>query len=95
MHSEAEYLRLVSVLSLPRDHLRVDLEQDVVERRAKVCAVDAGVPRRFRVVDVLAPRAVQLDRREVRYVVLAHGEERVLIAHDARALAKVRFLILV
>lgn len=55
----------------------IDLEHDVVERGPKVRAVDGGMPRRFGVVHVLAARAVQLHRLLIRYIGLAHGEQRV------------------
>lgn len=87
--------RDVAFGALGRHQGRVHLEHDVVERGAKVGPVNSGVPRRLWVVNVLAPRAVQLDRLLVGHVRLAHGEQRVRVTKDARAFAKIGFLILV
>lgn len=89
VHFEAEDSRLVAALGLGREHGGVYLEEDVVEGGAEVGAVDDGVARGFGVVEVLAARAVQLDGRGVGHVRLAHGQQRLRLAHDARALAKV------
>lgn len=45
--------------------------------------------RRLGVVQVLTASTVQLDRGGVGNVVLAHGEQRLSLAHDAGTLAKV------
>ncbi len=70
---EAKDARHVAGSALLRDQGRVDLEEDVVEGGAEVGAVDGGVARRFRVVDVLALGAVHLHRPLVWDVGLAHG----------------------
>ena len=62
---------------------------DIRDLAALTAAVDDGVARGFGVVEVLAARAVQLDGRGVGHVRLAHGQQRLRLAHDARALAKV------
>jgi hypothetical protein len=64
VHFETKDLRLMSSLRLLRDQRRIDLEENVVERRAKVCPVDGGVAGGLRVVDVFALGAVELDRLE-------------------------------
>ena len=89
---EAEDLRLIPTAGLGRHQSRIDLEENVVERRAKVRAVDAGVAAGFRVVDVLALGAVELDGLEAGIVARALGQQRVRFAHDAWAAAKVGFL---
>lgn len=85
----------VALGGLGRHQRRVHLEHDVVERGPEVGAVDGRVPRRLRVVHVLAPRAVQLHGLLVRRVRRAHREERVRAAEHPRALAEVGFLVLV
>jgi hypothetical protein len=89
VHLEAKDSWLEAALRLGGQHVGVDLEQDVVERGAKVSAIDAGVARRLRIVDVFAAPAVELDGGRVGHVGLAHGEEGLRVAHDARAFAKV------
>ena len=49
----------------------------------------------FRVVDVFAFGAVELDSAHVWKVMLTHGQEGMSIAKHARTFAKVAFLILV
>lgn len=80
--------------ALARDHARVDHEEHVGERRAKVGAVDRAVAGRLGRVQVLAPRAVELDGLLVGEVRQTEGEERLAVAQDARAAAKVALLVL-
>lgn len=95
MDAEAINTWDVSFCVLGGDKCRVDLEHYIVERGAKVRAVDGSVPRRLWVVDILAARAVQLHGLLVRYIGLAHREERVRVAEDAGAFPEVCFLVLV
>lgn len=95
VHLEAVDARDVALDALGGDEGRVDLEDDVVERGAKVGAVDGGVARGFRVVEVLAAGAVELDGLEVGDVGEAHGEEGVGVAVDARAFAEFGLFVLV
>ena len=88
MHAETVDARLVAALGLGGRQGRVDLEEDVVEAGAEVGAVDGVVARGFGIVDVLAARAVELDVRHVGYVVLAHGQQVLRLADDARAFAE-------
>ena len=88
MHAESVDARLVAALGLGGRQGRVDLEEDVVEAGAEVGAVDGVVARGFGVVDVLAARAVELDVGHVGYVVLAHGQQVLRFADDARAFAE-------
>ena len=57
----------------------------------EVCTVDRCVARGFGVVEVFAPRAVQLYGRRVGDVGLAHREEWLGFAHDAGAFSEVGF----
>ena len=59
-----------------------------MEGGAEVRAIDAIVAGGFRVVQVLAFRAVEFHVRGVRDVVLAGGEQMVGFADDARAFAE-------
>lgn len=93
MDAEAKAARDVALGRLDGHQGRVDLEEDVVERRAKVGAVNAGVPRRLWVVYVLAPCAVELDRLRAGYVAHAHRQQRVRAAVDAGAFAKVALFV--
>lgn len=93
MHAEAINPRLVPPLRFLRYEGRVDLEQDVVEGGAEVCAVDAVVPTAFGVVDVFAFGAVEFYVAGVCYVVLAHGKEVLRLAEDARAFAEGALLV--
>lgn len=95
MDLESVETRLVAVLRLLRQHGWVHLKEDVVERRAKVSAVDGVVARRLWVVDVFALGAVQLDMRGVGYIMQAHGEQMLRVADDARALSEYALLVLV
>ena len=61
VHLEAKDFRLVATDRLLGDQGRVDLKQDVLEGRAKVGAINVGVPARFGVVEVLAFATVELD----------------------------------
>jgi hypothetical protein len=63
-----------------------------VEGGPEVGAVDYGVPRGLGVVEVFATRAVQFYRGGVGDVGLAHGQERLRVAHYAGAFAEVGFL---
>lgn len=92
MHLEAKDLGLVPTLALVRQHGRIHLEQDVVKRGAEVSAIDDGVARGLWVVEVFAAGTVELHGGRVGQVGLAHGEERLRFAHDARAFSKVGFL---
>jgi hypothetical protein len=89
VHLKAEDPGLVAALALGRQHVGVHLEEDVVEGGAEVGAVDDGVARRLWVVEVFAAGAVELHGGGVCDVGLAHGEERLGLAHDAGALAEV------
>lgn len=80
--------------ALARDHARVDHEEHVGERRPKVGAVDRAVAGRLWAVQVLAPRAVELDGLLVGEVRQAEREERLAVAQDARAPPKVALLVL-
>lgn len=71
----------------------VNLEQDVLERGAKVSAIDSGVSGRFWVVEVFAFAAVEFDGLDVGEVGHAGWEERVVLAHNAGTFAKVAFFI--
>lgn len=66
-----------------------------MERGAEICAVDRVVPRRFRVVNVFAFGAVESHVAGVGHVVLAHGQQVLRLADDARALAEDALLELV
>lgn len=93
MHLEAKHPGAVALLAFVGHQGRVDLEEDVGEGGAEVGAVDVGVPRRFRVVEVLAFGAVELDGLDVRVVRHAGREERRGAAEDPRAFAEVGFLV--
>lgn len=93
MHLEAKHPGAIALLALVGHQGRVDLEEDVGEGGAEVGAVDVGVPRRFRVVEVLAFGAVELDGLDVRVVRHAGREERRGAAEDPRAFAEVGFLV--
>jgi hypothetical protein len=84
---------LVPPLRFLRYQGRVDLEEDVVEGGAEVGAVDAVVARGLGVVDVLALGAVEFDIAGVGDVVLAHGEQVLGFAEDARAFAEGALLV--
>jgi hypothetical protein len=60
-----------------------------VEGGAEVGAVDDGVARRFRVVQVFAARTVEFHGRSVGHVGLAHWEEGLGVAHYAGAFPEV------
>ena len=62
--------------------------------RAKVRAVDRAVSRRLGRVEVLAPRAVELDGFLVREVRQAEGDEGLAVAQDPRAASEVALLVL-
>ncbi len=93
MDLEAEHAGAVALLALVGHQGRVDLEEDVGEGGAEVGAVDVGVPRRLRVVEVLAFGAVELDGLDVRVVGHAGREERGGAAEDPRAFAEVGFFV--
>lgn len=84
--------RRVSIQILCRYQARVYLEEDIVEARPKVGAVDGGMAGGFGIVDVFAPGTVELDSLRIRHVGLAHWQESLRFARYARALAKVVFL---
>ncbi|KAI4141541.1 MAG: hypothetical protein LQ341_003499 [Variospora aurantia] len=90
MHLEAKYPRRVPLFRFFWHEGREDLEKDIGEAGAKVGTVDGGVAGRFRVVEVLAAGAVELDRGGGGEVRQAGREERVPVAEDARAFAEVR-----
>ena len=92
MHTEAVDPRLVAALCLCRRESRVHLEEDVVEGRSEVGAVDHGVSRGLGVVEVLAARAVELHGGRLGNVGLAHGQEGLCAAHDAGTFSEVGFL---
>jgi hypothetical protein len=71
----------------------VDLEENLGEGGAEVCAVDGGMAARLGIVEVLAPGAPELDRLLVRDVGQADGQEGMRVAVDARAFSKVGLLI--
>lgn len=95
VYLEAVDSGLVATQALLRVQGGIHLEEDGVEGGAEVGTVDGGVAGGFGVVDVFAFGAVELDGALVGEVGLAHGEERMAFAHDARTLAKVAFLVLV
>lgn len=64
-----------------------------MEGGAEEGAIDGGVARRFRVVDVLASGAVEFHGLVVGDVGESHGEERVRMAHYAGTLAKVTLFV--
>lgn len=68
MHLEAKDLRLIPLDRFFRDHIRVDLEEDVLEGSAKVSAINDGVTGGFRVVEVFAFATEELDGLNVRNV---------------------------
>lgn len=94
MRLETKYSRLVSLARLLWNKGWVDLKKDVVKGSAEVGTVDGGVARGLWVVHVLASCAVELYGFEVRVVGLTHWEERVALACDTRAFAKVSLLVL-
>lgn len=65
-----------------------------MKRASEIRPVDGTMARRFRVVNILTPGAVQTDGAQVGEVVLTHGEQWVLFTHDARTFAEVAFFIL-
>lgn len=89
VNAEPEDLGLVTPARLDRHQGRVDLKQNVVEGAAKVGAVDGGMATGFGVVDVLAFGAEQLDALLARVVARPERQQRVAVAQDARAPAKV------
>lgn len=95
MHFEPKNPRAIPVLVLLRHQRRVHLKQDVRETRPEVGAVDVGVAGRFRVVEVLALGAVELDGSAGGEVREAGREERVGVAEDPGAFAEVGFFVLV
>lgn len=62
MHLEAEYLGLIPLNGLLRDHVRIDLEEDVLKGCAKVGAVNVGVAGGFGIVEIFAFAAEEFDR---------------------------------
>ncbi len=93
MHLESKNPWLVSSDALLGDQGRVNLEQDVLERGAKVGAVDGRMPRGFRIIEVFAFAAVEFDGLDVGEVGHAGRKEGMVLAHNAGAFAKVAFLI--
>lgn len=93
MDLEAEDLGDVTLHGLDGDESGVNLEQDVLEGSAEVSAVDGGVAAGFRVVDVLAFAAVELDRLDVGQVGHAGWEERLGFADHAGTFAEVGLLV--
>ena len=85
----------VALLGLLGDEGRVDLEEDVVERRAEVGTVDGCVSRGLRVVEIFAFRAVEFDCLLTGVVGLAHWQEWLRVAEDTGTFAEVGFLVLV
>lgn len=73
MNSETVDARYVSIISLLGNQGGVDLEYDVVEGGAEVCAIDSRVTGGFGVVDIFALCAVKLHSLDVRVVGLSHG----------------------
>lgn len=59
MHPKPVQSRFISALGFRRDESRVDLEEDVVEGCAKICAVDGIVATAFRIVEVLTFGAIE------------------------------------
>ena len=59
MNPKPKHLRLVPSNRFGRQHVGVDLEEDVVEGGAEVGAVDGGVTRGLGVVEVFAAAAVE------------------------------------
>jgi hypothetical protein len=94
MDSKAIDARFVSPLRLAGEESRIHLEKNVVKACTEIGAIDRVMPRRFRVVNVLALGAVQLDVRMSGLVVLAHREEMLRFAYDPRTLAKYALLVL-
>ncbi|KAJ6258990.1 hypothetical protein Dda_5885 [Drechslerella dactyloides] len=70
---ESETPRRVPFRVLLRYQLWVDLEKDMRERGAKVCAINDSVAGGFGNINVLAAAAVQLDRFDIREVRQADG----------------------
>lgn len=93
MHLEAKYPRFVPLDRFLGDESGIDLEENVLEGGAEVGAIDDGVAGRFRVVEVFAFGAVELDGLDVGEVGHAGWEEQVGVAHDAGTFAKVAFFV--
>jgi hypothetical protein len=95
MDAEPENARLVTTNTLLGDQGRIHLEENIMERSSEICSVDRGMARRLGIVDILALGAIELHGLDVGEVRKTHGEERVLLAHDTRALSEVAFLVLI
>ena len=93
MHLKAVHARYVSLGALGGDERRVDLEDDVVKRSAKVGAIDSGMPGRLGVIYVLTARTVQLYGLRGWDVGEAHGEQRMGVAHHTGTFAEVSLLV--
>ena len=92
MQPEPKDARHIPLLWLWRDQRRVHLQQHVRERRAKVGAVEARVAGRLGVVNVFALGAEELDGLDARDVRDADGEDGLVVAEGAGAVAKVAAL---
>lgn len=95
MHSKPKNLRLIPSQTLRRQHIRVNLEENIMEARAEVRAIYRRVAGRLRVVQVLTSRAVELHGGDVGRIVLTCREQGLSSAENARAFAEFRFLKLV
>lgn len=91
---EPEDLRDVREPRPLRDDLGELEEQEVRERRPKVCAVDRRVPGVLREVDVAAPWAEQLHCVLLWQVAQADRKNSVTVTENARTPSKLRLLVL-
>lgn len=89
---ESENTGHVAVSALWWHQLGVDLEEHVREAAAKVSAVDRSMSARFRVVNVLAAAAEQLDRFGVGDVRERNREQRVVVAEHSGATSEIALL---
>ena len=93
MYFETKNPRLVPFDGLLWDQSRIDLEEDVLERRPEVRTIDVGMARGFGIVEVFAFAAVELDGLDVREICHACRKKRVRAAHDSGAFTKVAFFV--
>jgi hypothetical protein len=94
MHAETVDARLIAAGALGRNQIGEHLKEDTMERRTKVGAVNRGVTRRLRIVDILALGAVESDSALVGNIVQAHREEVLTLAQNAGAFAEVAIFVL-
>lgn len=93
MHLESKNPGHIPRRGLDGNQQWIHLKENILERGAKVCAVDGGVPGGFGVVEVFALGAVELDVLGAGRVGHAGGEEVVGFAVDPGAFAEVAFFV--